>query len=139
MRTIYSSINFTEEYFVIQLTINNNSLKDIAINNTISGLYIATRSKDSVPICGQFILERADFDYQNTKAEVLPLDKISNPNVKELLLIAGWKKSSIFGLWSNSYNPYFALNLQNIYTTEELPEVAICAKIAQVRQEGKGA
>ena len=89
MRTIYSSINFTEEYFVIQLTINNNSLKDIAINNTISGLYIATRSKDSVPICGQFILERADFDYQNTKAEVLPLDKISNPNVKELLLIAG--------------------------------------------------
>ncbi len=28
-------------------------------------------------------------------------------------------------------------HLQNIYTTEELVEVATCAKFAQVRQEGK--
>lgn len=89
MRTIHNSINFTEEYFAIQLTLNSNSLKDISINSTISGLYMATRSKDFAPICGQFILERADFDYQNTKGEVLPLENINNPIVKELLLIAG--------------------------------------------------
>jgi len=89
MRTIHNSLNFPEEYFAIQLTLNSISLKDIAINSTISGLYLATRSKDSAPICGRFILERADFDYQTTKGEILPLNSISNPNVKELLLIEG--------------------------------------------------
>lgn len=86
MRTIHNSINFTEEYFAIQFTLNSKSLKGININSTISGLYMATRSKDSAPICGRFILERADFDYHTTKGEILPLNSISNPNVKEQLL-----------------------------------------------------
>ena len=89
MRTIHNSINFTEEYFAIQLTLNSKSLKDISINSTISGLYMATRSKDSAPICGHFILERANFDYQKAKGEVLQLEDISNPNIKGLLLIEG--------------------------------------------------